>query len=414
MHDESLLLRIAITFTTNALIWLTMAGMAVRALKIDFDSLEKYLKGIYLKADGFDFNPVEVFVMLSRRLLTSIYGRTFFRRFVTTVCISCAVNIYTLHQHFMFWDDNKHTIELSIVDAISNIDREYFSIASTAEGRKLINKAFLMVVTQASASYIYNDDTSTSIRKKYTTFHKKYREYILSANITYFDALDRYFGNAYSSTWSLDILVVVFVIISISGFDLVSIYATAIMVQQKTHTYVRVCCIIAIILCSFFSFVGYSGFMQGFDDLSVISSFVIIICFLLYIISILLISHAPPRYIIIDRYYASAILPVCAIIFFLLNGRMYFMDLSKVMYGAELIGSNGVVLSLLAAYQILLVISIAIVTFTIRVFLGALRTIILGQILGASVLSGATFFFGFITAATTTTTTAVTLAYYLL
>jgi hypothetical protein len=172
----------------------------MRALRIDFQIFEANLRSLYFKADHLTFPFMATASSFADRLFSTIYGRTRIRMFMVALLGCVVITLYCFTTFLSDWHQNKLQVDNSIRQAVKEVDPEYFNIVSTEEGRKLIAFAHRQFHAKSGASlFINNDDQSIALRAMHDRFWPRYKAYISSHHLTRVDALDRFFGEAYSN-----------------------------------------------------------------------------------------------------------------------------------------------------------------------------------------------------------------------
>src|SRR5437899_1656411 len=96
MKPLSLSADLLLAFIGSALFWLTLAGIAIRTLRLDFLKLEQFLKDSFTAIDSLKFHPKRASEVAVTRTLRAVYGEHISQVIMVTAAVACVLNIYII------------------------------------------------------------------------------------------------------------------------------------------------------------------------------------------------------------------------------------------------------------------------------------------------------------------------------
>jgi hypothetical protein len=402
-----------VSLAGSMIFWVTVAGMAVRGLHIDFKQLESFLGNFYHRADKFTFRILPVSRLVAEKILASIYGPTHWRIFIVTLATCVAVNGFAITKMISDWYGNGDTIANDIEIAIRHVDPEYHSLVYSTAGLVTIKKAFAQSGSLGAIYFINNDNESEKVRAIYERFWEKYQDYIFEEGLYYEDLLELIFGGAHSNVHWIGLqwaqagcLILINTAFGIL-FDMAAVLATiSAFASITSRLWCRASlCIIILCICFFLSFLNYSGFLRGnmLGGLLVILPIFYVLCLVpaIYVWSMIVLE--------LGRVWGSMIMTV-VVGMALLERKAIMEALPSVWHTAIrpwveayiMLRDGGgdivvIVLSMPALYPAIALASVLMWIAVCKVIFAIFKQVLLGQIYGASIMSGGTFFIGFLT-----------------
>lgn len=412
-------------FLGSALFWLTVAGISIRALKVDFRRVEDYLREFYAKADSLDFSALKMADVLVGKLLSSIYGKSFRQTFFVTL-VACLVTLSFISSHFFLdWQKEGERVDAVILKTIESVDIQYFLLINSENGRRSLSYAFeQMSAGKGGVYFSHNDMRSQELRRAFENFYPHYLNYISEHGLTYFDALDRYFGKAYSNPhWQRAQKVQMFfaVLLTLAGATAID-FAAVILTMQfyktiKSDRNLSLLYLALIVGCFVISEAQYTAFSNGREALVFLVIMFLFFSVLLMALSVFVLSYILSLRLIFR--WAAVLLGALVvgglIIIFgadvILDPiiRLYEECRNIAIVIAQGVSREAIVVGMVSVYPLILIASLFVVAILCKWCFAVVKNVFLGQVYGASVLSGATFFFGFLTTIISSTAVAYTL-----
>jgi hypothetical protein len=429
MTTETVYSDFLISLTGSAVFWTTVAGIMIRTLKLDRDKLEEFFKRSYNAADGFTFSAVSISRFTTDWMVRSLYRGSNTRVAMVTFITCIIINSVAFIGHWIYWEQNKTNIQATLALVARQANPNYYNIISDEHGRNLASKALDL---DDLGGYNYHDAVSLSIQAEFTTFRSRYKKAIESKKLSYVDSINSIFatdysGGGYISAGPISGLILILMLFSVQvvfslGVDIAAVHATlsSYRAAVEENNYFRAAWFfITTVILFLCSFVGYKGILAGrpLDTVIIPGTVLDIILFPIALVFALLavilligtIFDADREFLLSRLYGGAALLATCAgfvvfvdnpfIIFEMLKSdwRLIFSELS------ESHVSWSLVLSMPAIYLAIFLVSTWIWVALFRTLFIILKEYVLGQVYGASVLSGSTFLFGFLTTIITST-----------
>ena len=162
---------LVVALVGSTLFWLTVAGIAIRGLRIDFAKLEDFLKTLYARTDNFTFSAAQLSRIAVRSTLRALYGSGILRPFFISLASALVLNIFIFALFYSDWSRQKQTIAETEEHAVAAVSGEYFALITTDAGRAKLYRALdLIVVQQGPSFYRYNDPEAKHIRALHDGF----------------------------------------------------------------------------------------------------------------------------------------------------------------------------------------------------------------------------------------------------
>lgn len=408
---------VVFAFLASVLFWMTIAGIAVRAFRLDRLEIEKTLEGIYNKADRFDIAVNRVSLALCRFAFSRIYGTRSVRRFLTVFAISAAILLAGALTTFIpaYFDGD---FRARVREVALSVGPQYVAQMSTEQGRAAMTAALHTVCGQASCWYTENDDASRNLRKMGYEFEPAYRERIFRENLNTAATLEAYFGGGIEPPKPTAVAVAEMVLVFLgaalvlAALDFCALIMTlrvfALDAGPLLAPLQRVALLSGILGCFFVSVLGYELAFRL--DAGVFLLLVVLVpCVVLAVAMVIGFAVSDPKFFL-----AALVVFAC-----FSGGLIYFfgfplyhpwdnpgrsIDFSLPIGAAmQNLTREALLMGMASIYPLIAVISLWTAVAIVRVFLVATKTVVLGQIYGASVLSGSTWLLGFLTATVSST-----------
>lgn len=409
----------------SALFWVTVAGIAIRALRIDFAKLEGFLKHLYERADGFTFSAASASDAAVTRTLRTLYGSKIHQAFLITLPASLILNLYVVVLFHADWVHNRQQITALERETIATVDPEYFLLTTSEKGRETLDRALHQIVSQAGAYYDNNDAESKHVRAVYQRFLDDLDIYALKHHISYDLTLARFFGDSISNvswrgtqTLSL-VLMLVMIIVCSAIVDTIAALVTIEAVRYISNAQYREALSLFATLAILFvlSLVNYGAFFLGYEgEALTILVFIGITVFYGSLIRWILSLSEPG-----DSILSKLLISVCGLGILGLIVWVTWYPYGGISTAAALpmgiwrhviamwtdgIDRKAVMMSMVTIWPMIAALSIALTIYIVKAILVATKSVILGQVYGASVVSGSTYFIGFLTTLISSTTVA--------
>jgi hypothetical protein len=208
--NSSLANDFVLSLVGSAVFWATVAGIALRRLKIDLNELNDWLKEKYQDIDAAKIDYRYWTGIAVQRTFAAIYGQVGKTRFVVVVTAAAVVmNLFGLLVLHRDWQQKKDDIK-AIQQESYKIEPQYSALMSTADGAAEIAQAFATTWVgsglQSTEIYLYDDPRSTAIRKIVNSYNDKVISYALNNHVLYEINLASLFGDGrgaggYSIFW---------------------------------------------------------------------------------------------------------------------------------------------------------------------------------------------------------------------
>jgi hypothetical protein len=410
-----------ISLAGSTIFWVTVSGMAVRGLHIDFKQLESFLEDTYHRADSFSFSILPASKTVAGKILTSLYGPNHSRIFLVTLIACLSINALAATKMRSDWLDSHAAIENNIANTVKIVSPSYYSLAYSETGRGAIQKAFAQGGTQGAVWFINHDADSLKIREVYDSFYENYQDVIFRNGLYYDDFLELMFGTPHSNAYWIghqtsEILALLALTIAFTAaIDTAATYATVAAYTAATSSSFREfgLYILIVFLCFIISFVNYYGAMHG----KVLGGLMLL--FILFFTALFLVIITTISVGIITAQTSVARQAAVILLFFLLGviGRHFILagilewwhiiarEFSEIYIALSDTGSIVMMMSSMPAlYPAVALLSVVLWISICKLIFMTLKQLLLGQIYGASIMSGGTFFIGFLTTIISSTT----------
>jgi predicted phage tail protein len=412
----------------SALFWLTVSGIAIRALRIDFAKLEAFLKHLYERTDSITFSASAASRTAVTRTLHTLYGSRILRAFSITLMASLILNIYIVILFHSDWSREKQYIAVLEKQTIATVNNEYSRLTTSEAGRQKLDHALEQVISQAGAFYAYDDPEDKHIRAVYEQFQKDLDTYALQHDISYDLTLSRFFGDSFLNlSWRHGqyfnmIFLLIFIVLCSAVVDTLAVLATIQAVGSILNQEYRqaLLSIVALVLLFGLSLLNYGEFFFGYEA----TTFTIFVCGGIIAFYGSLVVWVLKLALTYKSVLSKSFTSLCGItllgLFVWLTWYAAGVNISTlipidtyrhaVSMCAEGIDRKAVMMSMATILPLIAVLSIMATIYLAKAIMVATKNVILGQVYGASVVSGSTYFLGFLT----TLISSTTVAYFLM
>jgi hypothetical protein len=204
----------------SAVFWATVAGIALRRLRIDLNDLNDWLKAKYQDIDAAKIEYRYWTGIAVQRTFAAIYGQVRETRFVVVVTAAAVVmnlfGVLVLHRD---WQQKQDDIK-EIQQESYKIEPQYSALMSTAGGAAEIAQAFARTTVGSGLDYtevyLYDDPRSKEIRQIVNSYNDKLISYALNNHVLYEINLANLFGNGrgaggYSIFWLGFVVIIIMI-----------------------------------------------------------------------------------------------------------------------------------------------------------------------------------------------------------
>ncbi|MBV9927644.1 MAG: hypothetical protein JOZ96_21680 [Acidobacteria bacterium] len=348
--------------------------------------------------------------------------------FLATLSVCLVSSTYIMATLVSDWHRNAPQVDSVIRQVVKDVDPEYFDLVNSEKGRKELALAYEMQGNEGGVFYINNDERSVALRDLYERFSRRYMDHISSHQLGRFDAFDRYFGKAYSEPFgrkgTLDLIFgLLFTIAGSALIDFLAVCATFRFYEDvKSRRERSLAYLPAILVCFLLSEASYITFFEGHVGTALIVLLSPLGIFPYVLACGFVIGFVASIEDVGLRCFAVSVLLVAAVVVSiawpstvfkpLLLAYEWYRNIAAVL--AHGFSREAVLMGMMAAYPLILLLAIFVATGLCKILFSVSKTILLGQVYGASVLSGSTFFLGFLTTIITSTAVAYTVVRALL
>ena len=413
---------ILFAFFSSIVFWITLSGILFVSFGINFKKVESKFTNLYFSIKKFQTPIIKIFSSTTKSILLTLYGFNYFKLALSTL-IPVVILVLLLNNNLRnTWLNNKEEINSTILTAITNVDSRYANLVNNSQGREKVKYAFKHISDpQFGHIFSHNDKDSKEIRKLWNTFYPNYKSYIDKNNLIKSDFLEASYGYAYSNPfWMLhqksqirsNMYLTIFLAIV---FDSIVIFLLQLLLVRikEISPYLIFISILGIGLVLVLSFVHWSSYFNGTSS----TTWVFLFLILQFLFATVLLIGLFKYIYKIKRKLLKLILVLTLIVLPIVLKKYIYLVLS--FYWEEMVFSlhtaianitkESLLLTMTTIFPFILVTSIFIAISSLLIFLKFFKTFLIGHVYGIAVLSGGTFFLGFLSAVVTSTTILYTL-----
>jgi hypothetical protein len=415
---------LVVALVGSTLFWVTISGIAIRALKVDFAKLESLLRQAYERTDQFTFNATHATRVVVLSTLRALYGRRFPRTLAVT-CFTCLIlNLYMIVLFHREWWQRKGQIAAVEASTIEYLSPDYSAIVNAPTADRDLSHAFEEISTREAVIYVNKDPADIRIRAVYDRFQPRIHDYALARNVGHDLLLARFFGDSYLyPSWRHKQLGQISALLLLVCFangllDAVAVWCTvsATVAAFRRRPWKVALWTVLVLSCFAISLLNYGQFVDGFEaelfsvvfwlfasasgvfilgffakslteSVSRVAKFAIGMCGLAAAGALWFWRRDLPDFTEFDWW----IIP-----------RDFVVNTVHILQSG--IDVHAVLVAMPTLFPFLLAISIFITLVIAKSIFSLTKIVLLGEVYGASVLSGSTYFIGFLTTLITSTT----------
>lgn len=405
---------------SSLIFWLTIAGISFRAFKIDIITLEEKLKAIFNSADNHKISLLKLFLVITNWFIVVIYGNNRFREWFIVTTSTVVVFSFVLFNLENEWNQRKDIVNRNIKEAIEKVDNEYFNLLYSEHDEKVIIKAFKDGSSGRMIKYANNDPLSKSIRAIGKRFFSNFKRYIAENGLQRDFFFESNYGKSYSNPytlgtansnffWNRTLTILIAIFINMIALNITLNFFEEISENKK----ISIKQVIYLAILSLLGQINMTLFAgETFTMITKLISFLLsllpyfALCFLIYGIYMFMGDENKSNF----HFVAFLIFALFMVIYGdipkifpsqLTSGNELLLDLK---FFFTKISRETILIGMTTIFPLLLIISLFFVSLFLKFIHDLTKTIILGQIYGASTLSGGTFLAGYMTTIITSTT----------
>jgi hypothetical protein len=430
MNKHSLTEDFLLALVGSTFFWVTLAGISLRTLRLDFAKLEQFLKTLFARMDEMTFDARRATGAAVHSTFSGLYGPSWSRALVVVVGTSCAVNLFVGFRLYSDWRVHKEEIRSLEREIVAIVNADYFNLVTSETGfhqmEDALEEGWAMV-------YINNEKQDIEMRGIYDDFAPGFHHYCLVNDMTYQMSLARWFGDSYQDPYwhkhrVRDLLVVIILmILSSVTIDSAALYSTLSLLNAVSRQNFRaaVGALTSVLVCFLIALINYAGIFAGRE----VSALGVVLLPLLYVFEALFVALVGVWLVDLVRHLLGSSNGVIVLIMGTMTVAigiaivLHLFGLSAVLrpiieglawplkqlreIGLLLwhrIDSKAVLLSTATLFPLIASASLAVTIHLLSALFRIGKAVVLGQIYGASVMSGGTYFIGFLTTLISCTT----------
>jgi hypothetical protein len=416
--------------------WLTIAGMALRMLRLDFKKLERQLEHFYRGLDQANFSALSATETAAKSTLVALYGSPA-RTLLVTALAAVVVNAYMLSLLYSDWSNRKDEISAIEARTVLAIDGEYAALISSEGGRTQLVHALDTQETDAGAYFVNNSPEDQRLRRIYARFTAGLEHFIAhNRRVAHDLTLARFFGRSLTnlawqdSQWLQLLAMAAFMTAAAVVVDSAAVVAirslvTAALAGRIKHVFAMT---LVTIVCFVLSLANAAALLAG-HELMVGHLLVWLFLVILLILLIAVVVSVGLENGVSWGSIAAALL-LLALFAGSMAAQAMALELSwsdvsgflthpmqDMRLATDLLGTGisppAVLASAITLFPLLAVLSIGATIVVAKATFVALKQVVLGQVHGATIIAGSTYFLAFLTTIISCTTAAYILVRWL-